>query len=74
MSNTVPIRRDTRRVRADGASSVLRSDGIVIARSHSASKDAHLSTGYGDESIQRTWAHYAPLDCFPPGPEARGSQ
>jgi hypothetical protein len=31
--------------------SVLRSDEIVIARSHRASKDARPSTGYGDAAI-----------------------
>jgi hypothetical protein len=33
---------------------VLRSDEIVIARSHRASKDARLSTGYGDAAIQES--------------------
>jgi hypothetical protein len=28
---------------------------IVIARSHRASKDARLSTGYGDAAIQESW-------------------
>jgi hypothetical protein len=28
--------------------------GTVIARSHRASRDARLSTGYGDEAIQGT--------------------
>jgi hypothetical protein len=33
-------------------SSALRSDGIVIARSRRASRDARLSMGYGDAAIQ----------------------
>jgi hypothetical protein len=32
--------------------STMHSDGIVIARSHRASRDARLSTGYGDVAIQ----------------------
>ncbi len=32
---------------------VARRESAVIARSHRASKDARLSTGYGDEVIQR---------------------
>src|SRR6202142_4665561 len=35
-----------------GRWSGMRSDGIVIARSHRASKDARRSTGYGDAAIQ----------------------
>jgi hypothetical protein len=40
------------------------SDGIVIARSHRASRDARLSTGYGDVAIQSLRARYVPLDCW----------
>jgi hypothetical protein len=35
---------------------------IVIARSHRTSTDASLSTGYGDEAIQRTKGALRPLD------------
>jgi hypothetical protein len=52
---------------------MMRSE-IVIARSHRASRDARLSTGYGDETIQGTKGVLRSLDCFPPGPKARGSQ
>jgi hypothetical protein len=33
---------------------MMRSLGIVIARSHGASRDARLSTGYGDAAIQES--------------------
>ena len=42
---------------------VMRSDGIVIARSHRASKDARLSTGYCDAAIQRSYGAQRLLDC-----------
>jgi hypothetical protein len=38
--------------------------GIVIARSHSPSRDGRLSTGYGDAAIHEWQARYVPLDCF----------
>ena len=43
---------------------MLRSDGIVIARSHRASNDARPSTGYGDAAIQERQGALFPLDCF----------
>jgi len=36
------------------------SEGIVIARSHRASNDARLSTGYGDAAIQSNGAGLHP--------------
>src|SRR6202044_2514042 len=52
----------------------LRCDGIVIARSHKASKDSRRSTGYSDEAIQRTKGAPQSLDCFATArPEGRAS-
>ena len=44
---------------------------IAIARSHKASKDACLSTGYGAVAIQGRRSGSSPPDS--PGPKARGS-
>ena len=52
------------RGRDGGRPGALRLDGFVIARSHRASKDARLSTGYGDAAIQSRWAPHVPLDRF----------
>jgi hypothetical protein len=46
---------------------------LVIARSRRASKDARLSTGYGDVAIQKAVRRPRLLDCFPPD-WIRGSQ
>ena len=46
-----------------------------MARSHRAATDARLSTGYGDEAIQRTWAPCVPLDRVATArPEGRASR